>query len=604
MIPQTVLEALEKHFGYTQFRPSQEPVVEHLLRGKDCLAIMPTGAGKSLCFQVPALLRKGLTIVFTPLISLMKDQVDGLRLQRIPATFINSTLDVSETNKRLWQIRSGAVKLLYIAPERLESESFCNFLRQVPISQVVIDEAHCVSQWGHDFRPSYGNIADFVASLPRKPIVAAFTATATREVEEDVKRLLGLEEATVFIAGFDRPNLTFRVVHDSQKMNYVMDYVTAHKEESGIIYCATRKDVEQVYKNLVKQGIKAGYYHGGLTDDVRKKEQERFAFDEVRVMVATNAFGMGIDKSNVRYVIHYQMPRNMEGYYQEAGRAGRDGSPGECILLYSGRDVLIQKFLIEQSITDVKRQTYELDRLQDMTDYCFTSECLRKFILKYFGEEVDTERCKNCSTCFGQHEAEDMTEQAEKVFKAIAFTEERYGTGMIVDILLGRYTDRIGRCSFDRTAHFGALETMSEKDLKGFIKMLVATGYVTVSGGKYPLLSLGAGAEDVLRGKKRVVQVKPENISRGGRLKSSARQARGQQPRRGLFAHLQEFRRALAQKEKVPPYLIFPDTVLIDMARERPQTLADLYTLKGVGEVKLQKYGLPFLAAIQDYKES
>lgn len=599
MISQNALNILQQYYGYTAFRVAQEPVIEGLLHGKDCLAIMPTGAGKSICFQVPALLRQGLTLVFTPLISLMKDQVDGLRIQRIPATFINSTLDNQEVNKRLFAIRNGQIKLLYIAPERLGSDGFKNFLRQTNISQIIIDEAHCVSQWGHDFRPSYREIAPFIDSLTTRPTVAAFTATATREVEEDMKKLLRLEKAAVYITGFDRPNLSFHVEHDSDKLNYVLEYVQNHKDENGIVYCATRKDVEAVYKALIKQGVAAGYYHAGLADEVRRAEQEKYAYDEIRVMVATNAFGMGIDKSNVRYVIHYQMPRNMEGYYQEAGRAGRDGGDAECILLYSGRDVMIQKFLIDQSIQEPTRRDMELERLQAMTDYCFTTECLRKYILRYFGETTTWERCENCSTCAGRKSAENVTAEAKAIFHAISYTEERYGTGMIADILLGYENERIRRQGFHRTPVFGLLRQYDEKQLKELMKMLTATGYITVSVGKYAILGLAAAAEDVLAGTKEVWQVKPRLVP----SKTSAPK-RAVQKTGGLFEHLRTVRKALAQKEGVPPYLVVADTVLIDMVRKKPSTLADVYEIKGMGEVKLKKYGLAFLKAVQEYKES
>ncbi len=428
---QQALRMLETYFGYTSFRPAQEAPIASLLRNEDVIGIMPTGAGKSICFQIPALCKAGLTIVFSPLISLMKDQVDGLLVQNIPAALINSTLTQSEFNKTMYEVRSGKIKLLYIAPERLSSNFFCNVLRALPIAQVIVDEAHCISEWGHDFRPSYRLIGEWLDSLPRRPIVGAFTATATKYVENDIKKLLGLDKANVYVTGFDRPNLSFSVIRTPKRMDYVVHYVRQHANENGIVYCATRKDVDRVYENLTRAGIKAGHYHGGLNDEVRREMQNAYADDKLQVMVATNAFGMGIDKSNVRYVLHYQMPRNMESYYQEAGRAGRDGAPAECILLYSGQDVQVHKYLIEQSIETPERQNVELRKLQSMIDYCFCSNCLRKYMLNYFGESTVWTTCDNCSSCKGSADKVNVTKEAKAIFRAIMGTDERYGASMI-----------------------------------------------------------------------------------------------------------------------------------------------------------------------------
>ena len=599
------LQLLQTYFGYTSFRPAQEAPVESLLKNEDVVAIMPTGAGKSICFQIPALCKSGLTVVFSPLISLMKDQVDGLVDQNIPAALINSTLTQTEFNKTMYDVRSGTIKLLYIAPERLGSNFFCNVLRSMPISQVIVDEAHCISQWGHDFRPSYRLIGDWLASLPKRPVVGAFTATATKAVENDIKTLLGLDHANVYVTGFDRPNLSFSVVRTPKRMDYVVDYVRRHSHENGIIYCSTRKDVERVYDNLTRAGIQTGYYHAGLSDEMRKDMQNKYAFDQLQVMVATNAFGMGIDKSNVRYVLHYQMPRNMESYYQEAGRAGRDGAPAECILLYSGQDVRVHKYLIEQGHLEPQREQVELRKLQSMIDYCFCSTCLRKYMLAYFGEIVPWLECSNCSSCNTKGERVNVTKEAKAIFRAIIATEERYGASMISSIVRGERTDRITRSRLDALSVFGYLSDIGDKEIKGLIQQFVASGYLRSSTGKYPILSVTAGAEEVLAGHKEVEEIRQEVIVPSRKTKKSASISRSEVPRSGsggLFEHLRQHRKQLASQLGVPPYIIFPDTVLIDLANVRPSTLGEFGNIKGVGEAKLKKYGLSFLAVISQYK--
>ena len=601
---QQALRMLETYFGYTSFRPAQEAPIASLLRNEDVIGIMPTGAGKSICFQIPALCKAGLTIVFSPLISLMKDQVDGLLVQNIPAALINSTLTQAEFNKTMYEVRSGKIKLLYIAPERLSSNFFCNVLRALPIAQVIVDEAHCISEWGHDFRPSYRLIGEWLNSLPKRPIVGAFTATATKYVENDIKKLLGLDTANVYVTGFDRPNLSFSVIRTPKRMDYVVHYVREHANENGIIYCATRKDVDRVYENLTRAGIKAGHYHGGLNDEVRREMQNAYADDKLQVMVATNAFGMGIDKSNVRYVLHYQMPRNMESYYQEAGRAGRDGSPAECILLYSGQDVQVHKYLIEQSIETPERQNVELRKLQSMIDYCFCSNCLRKYMLNYFGESTVWTTCDNCSSCKGSADKVNVTKEAKAIFRAIMGTDERYGASMITSIVRGERTDRIMRAGHDALPVFGLLSNVDEKSIKGLIQQFVASGYLRSSTGKYPVLSLTAGAEEVLAGRKEVEEIR-QHVSVPSRTsKSVTLVARGKSSSTsgGLFEHLRQHRKHLAEEAGLRPYLIFPDTVLIDLANLRPTTLGEFGNVKGVGEAKLKKYGLTFLQAIAEYK--
>ena len=601
---QHALRMLETYFGYTSFRPAQEAPVASLLRNEDVIGIMPTGAGKSICFQIPALCKPGLTIVFSPLISLMKDQVDGLLVQNIPAALINSTLTQAEFNKTMYEVCSGKIKLLYIAPERLGSNFFCNVLRALPIAQVIVDEAHCISEWGHDFRPSYRLIGEWLNSLPKRPIVGAFTATATKYVENDIKKLLGLENANVYVTGFDRPNLSFSVIRTPKRMDYVVHYVRQHANENGIIYCATRKDVDRVYENLTRAGIKVGHYHGGLSDEVRREMQNAYADDKLQVMVATNAFGMGIDKSNVRYVLHYQMPRNMESYYQEAGRAGRDGAPAECILLYSGQDVQVHKYLIEQSIETPERQEVELRKLQSMIDYCFCSNCLRKYMLNYFGESTVWTTCDNCSSCKGSGDKVNVTKEAKAIFRAIMGTDERYGASMITSIVRGERTDRIMRAGHDALPVFGLLSNVDEKSIKGLIQQFVASGYLRSSSGKYPVLSLTAGAEEVLGGHKEVEEIRQHVSvpSRTSRSTSTTSRGKSSSGAGGLFEHLRQHRKRLAEEAGLRPYLIFPDTVLIDLANLRPTTLGEFGNVKGVGEAKLKKYGLSFLQAIAEYK--
>ena len=601
---QHALRMLETYFGYTSFRPAQEAPIASLLRNEDVIGIMPTGAGKSICFQIPALCKAGLTIVFSPLISLMKDQVDGLLVQNIPAALINSTLTQAEFNKTMYEVRSGKIKLLYIAPERLGSNFFCNVLRALPIAQVIVDEAHCISEWGHDFRPSYRLIGEWLNSLPKRPIVGAFTATATKYVENDIKKLLGLNHANVYVTGFDRPNLSFAVIRTPKRMDYVVHYVRQHDNENGIIYCATRKDVDRVYENLTRAGIKVGHYHGGLSDEVRREMQNAYADDKLQVMVATNAFGMGIDKSNVRYVLHYQMPRNMESYYQEAGRAGRDGAPAECILLYSGQDVQVHKYLIEQSIETPERQEVELRKLQSMIDYCFCSNCLRKYMLNYFGESTVWTTCDNCSSCKGSGDKVNVTKEAKAIFRAILGTDERYGASMITSIVRGERTDRIMRAGHDALPVFGLLSNVDEKSIKGLIQQFVASGYLRSSSGKYPVLSLTAGAEEVLAGHKEVEEIRQHVSvpSRTSRSTSTTSRGKSSSGSGGLFEHLRQHRKRLAEEAGLRPYLIFPDTVLIDLANLRPTTLGEFGNVKGVGEAKLKKYGLSFLQAIAEYK--
>lgn len=596
---------LKQYFGYTSFRPGQHEVIQNLLDGRDCLAIMPTGAGKSICFQLPALIQPGVTLVISPLISLMKDQVDSLVNQEIPATYINSQCTFEESKARFAAIRAGRVKLVYISPERLENEFFTSFMQSLPISMFIIDEAHCVSQWGHDFRPSYCAIKDWIAALPRRPVVGAFTATATEKVKEDMMTLLGLEKERIFIGGFDRPNLYFRVVRTNRKLDFALAYVQQHQEDSGIIYAATRKEVDRVYEELTRRGIRAGRYHAGLSDDVRRTMQDAFTYDRLQVIVATNAFGMGIDKSNVRYVIHYQMPKNIESYYQEAGRAGRDGAPGECILLFSRQDIMIQKFLIEQSVHDPQQQAVEFRLLNAMVRYCEGNHCLRHYILTYFGEHPSWQRCEKCGNCDQETVEEDMTEQVRSICLCVDELKGRFGMTMVCDILKGSQNAKVRRYGFENNSAFGMLGDFTLSEVRDMVRQCIDDGYLDQSDGKYPVVSLTADGRQALSGSRRIVQQKvvaadpvPELPKRQQKRRAGAIDEDALRP---LFDTLRAVRLELAKDEHIPPFVIFSDATLWDMAALKPDSLDAMSQIKGVGSFKLHKYGRQFVGAIQSY---
>nr|WP_302527738.1 DNA helicase RecQ [Megasphaera elsdenii] len=596
---------LKQYFGYTSFRPGQHEVIQTLLDGRDCLAIMPTGAGKSICFQLPALIQPGVTLVISPLISLMKDQVDSLVNQEIPATYINSQCTFEESKARFAAIRAGRVKLVYISPERLENEFFTSFMQSLPISMFIIDEAHCVSQWGHDFRPSYCAIKDWIAALPRRPVVGAFTATATEKVKEDMMTLLGLEKERIFIGGFDRPNLYFRVVRTNRKLDFALAYVQQHQEDSGIIYAATRKEVDRVYEELTRRGIRAGRYHAGLSDDVRRTMQDAFTYDRLQVIVATNAFGMGIDKSNVRYVIHYQMPKNIESYYQEAGRAGRDGAPGECILLFSRQDIMIQKFLIEQSVHDPQQQAVEFRLLNAMVRYCEGNHCLRHYILTYFGEHPSWQRCEKCGNCDQETVEEDMTEQVRSICLCVDELKGRFGMTMVCDILKGSQNAKVRRYGFENNSAFGMLGDFTLSEVRDMVRQCIDDGYLDQSDGKYPVVSLTADGRQALSGSRRIVQQKVVAADPVPELPKRQQKRRAgdidEDALRPLFDTLRAVRLELAKDEHIPPFVIFSDATLWDMAALKPDSLDAMSQIKGVGSFKLHKYGRQFVGAIQSY---
>lgn len=582
------LKILKEHYGYTTFRPGQEKIITSLINSKDTLAIMPTGAGKSLCFQIPALLLPGVTLVVSPLISLMKDQVDALGSLGIPATFINSSLTATQVNERIYNARCGNYKIIYVAPERLESEAFQSAIRPLTISFLAIDEAHCVSQWGHDFRPSYRAIGSFIRSLPQRPIIGAFTATATTDVTKDIVALLALQKPDIYITGFDRENLLFTVIRGENKQDFTLKYIDANKSQSGIIYAATRKEVDNLHTLLEKKGYSVGKYHAGLTDNERQRYQEAFIYDDISIIVATNAFGMGIDKSNVRYVIHYNMPKSMEAYYQEAGRAGRDGENSECILLFGAQDPLLQRYLIEQTTGEMERKAHELNKLQTMVDYCHTPECLRKFILKYFGETNFQVECGNCSNCNDDNELTDITLDAQKIFSCVMRMKERYGTTLVASVLKGSKDKKVLHLGFDSLSTYGLLKSYTIQEIRDSINRLIATDYLALTDSEYPVVRLASKATPVLKGQAKVLQKVP-------------RRPQKLAPDNSLFEILRALRKEIADREKVPPYHIFADTALKEMSEYYPTDNKSLLAIKGVGEVKLAKYGAAFLQVLREY---
>ena len=581
------LSILEQYFGYKSFRREQEQIINSIVKTNDILAIMPTGAGKSICYQIPALLFDGLTIVISPLISLMKDQVDALLAQDIKATFINSTLDRYEFQEILHSIRNNEYKIIYIAPERLDSQEFLDTISNVRISQVAIDEAHCVSQWGHDFRLSYRRIPKFIEGLKDRPVVTAFTATASGEVRQDIIRLLALRNADIFVSGFDRENLELTIIKEGKKDRFLKEYIKTNKEVSGIIYCATRKEVDSLYETIINDGYKVSKYHAGMKDSDRKDSQEAFIKDTSNIMIATNAFGMGIDKPNIRYVIHNNMPQTIENYYQEIGRAGRDGEKSECILLFTPGDIHLQKYLIDVSTENEERKNIAYKKLREMTSLIHSNGCYRRFILNHFGEEL-IEDCNNCSNCIRVGEDIDRTIDAQKVLSCIYRMKRGYGATLLVDVLRGSKGAKVMSLGFDELSTYGIMKDYKKDDLVTFINILISHGYIDQEEGTYPTLKLNNNSMEILKGDRKVIIKEVEKVVSKYEVND-------------LFQKLKELRFIIATEEKVPPYIVFGDASLREMSNAYPISEESFLNISGVGPVKYEKYGEKFISVIKEY---
>ena len=611
------LKLLKHYFGHESFHEGQGPLVEAILSGRDVLGVMPTGAGKSVCYQLPAVMLPGVTLVISPLISLMKDQVAALTAMGIPAACINSMLTTQEYADTLTSAARGDYRILYVAPERLQTAGFQRLVRAIRIPLVAVDEAHCVSQWGQDFRPSYLSIAGFIGELEQRPVVGAFTATATEIVKADIVRLLGLRDPLSVTTGFDRPNLYFDVERPRNKFARTLAFVRERAGQSGIVYCATRKAVEQTCRKLVESGVSATRYHAGLSDDERRQNQEDFVYDRRRVMVATNAFGMGIDKSNIGFVLHYNMPKDVESYYQEAGRAGRDGEAARCVLLFSAGDVQTARYLINASsqneaLDEAERREVclrDMERLRRMTEYCKTSGCYRNYLLGYFGEAAP-KACGNCGNCASERRQADITVPAQKILSAVARVEKRWpgglGVTMIVGMLHGSGEQRLRQLGLDALSTYGIMRDTSKMMIRDYIDTLVEQGCLLRTAGSYPVLRLTEKAWTVLRGQERVTRL--ERLERREEPETRSRRGKARDPRPvvqdgGLFEALREVRTQLARTEGVPAYIVFSNATLADMAVKRPGSMREFLSVSGVGEYKAARYGKAFLDAIREWEK-
>lgn len=592
---------LKKYFGYDSFRTGQEVLIDNVLNNEDVLGIMPTGGGKSLCFQLPSLMQDGVTIVISPLIALMKDQVDGLRENGISAIYLNSTLTQSEEADGIAGILEGKYQLVYVAPERLLTNSFYNLSLKLNISMVAIDEAHCISQWGHDFRPSYRNIPLYIEKLNNRPVVAAFTATATTFVIKEIKSLLKLNKPFELVTGFDRENLLYKVIKPSDKYRYLTGYLkNEFNEGSGIIYCSTRKVVESLSKKLMSAGFKADGYHGGMNSDIRNTIQEKFMLDEIKIIVATNAFGMGIDKPDVRFVIHYNMPKNMESYYQEAGRAGRDGKKSDCLLMYSPADIVKQKYIISQNTVEKDRRKIQNENLQTLVNYCHTNNCLRKEIIHYFGEVSAFDNCESCGNCLDDSESTDMTIEAQKILSCIYRTKERFGVNVIIQVLRGSKNKKILNWHLDQVSTYGIVTDISAGGLRELIMNLIARGYIEMTIGKFPILKLNKDSSKILKGEEKIF-IKKDRINVKDKKKSKRKRKTDLDFDKELFDLLAQKRKEIAKEKKVPPYVIFHNKTFEALAYYMPTTKEDFMAIKGVGNKKFKSYGDIFMGIIEEY---
>ena len=603
----TTLEYLKQYFGYETFRSGQETLINDLLAGKDVLGIMPTGAGKSICFQIPALMMDGVTLIVSPLISLMKDQVNALIQSGVAAAYINSSLNERQMQKAMYNAMHGAYKMIYVAPERLLSNDFLSLAQDVEISMLTVDEAHCISQWGQDFRPSYSAIPEFISRIVKRPVVSAFTATATVVVREDIITQLDLIEPTILTTGFNRPNLYFEVKKPMDKYSALTTFLKKKKDLIGIIYCSTRAAVEEVQLKLTQDGYSALRYHAGLTDAERRNNQDDFLYDRAQIMVATNAFGMGIDKSNVSFVVHYNMPMDVESYYQEAGRAGRDGEPADCLLLYAGKDFHTNTWLIENT-GDVEYPDEETEerckersraRLREMTFYCTTKDCLRGYILKYFGEKPSN-YCGNCGSCNTNFETVDITMDAQKIISCVVRMNEQYGVGLIIDVLRGSKSERVLRLGFDRLSTYGISEK-SDRQLRDIINHMILNGYLVKTDSEYPVIKRGPHANEVLRGGKSVSMKLAKDDTAEKTAKREKKQALSRPVDTQLLAKLKALRLSIANERNVPAFVVFSDSSLVDMCIKMPASVEEFLEVLGVGKVKMEQYGERFVGVISEF---